>query len=246
MLSFTGGKPIARIISGKNTGKIIYLDSEETEKGPKYAKIDLKGNKLEPLMTYRVSFVAGPSGSGKSTYAAKLLTSFRKLHPKKDIYFFSRTSVDTDPAYKKIKPIQVTVDQSLVDDPIMIEDIDKGSCLVFDDVNTIHDKNIKNEVLHIVKDVLEVGRRMELSIIITSHLINPPEKEYARTVLNELQTITIFPRGSSAYQIRYVLKEYFGMDSKQIEQILKIPSRWVTVTRGYPTCVLYDSGAYVL
>lgn len=250
MLSFVGGHPIARIVTGAHKDSIIYVTDEESDvKGPKYKKIDLKSNRLEPVMDPKmrtVDFIAGPSGSGKSTYSALLAKSFKKQHPKKDVYFFSRTYWEDDPAYKKIKPVQIRLDQKLVDDPLMIEDIEKGSCVIFDDVNTIHDARIKAEVLHIVKDILEVGRKMDLNIIITSHLISPPERDYARTILNELQTLTFFPKGSSAHHIRYVLGEHFGLSKKEIEEILRLPSRWVSVKRGYPNVVFYQSGAYIL
>ena len=253
MLSFVGGKPFAKITTGAHKDSLVYVTSEDSEetsvKGPKYKRIDLKQNKLEPVLNpdaRTVDYVAGPAGAGKSTYASLLAKSFKKLHPKKDVFFFSRTDWKEDPAYKKIKPVQVRLDQSLVNDPIMIEDIEKGSCIIFDDVNTIHDKNIKAEVLHIVKDILEVGRKMNLSIIITSHLISPPERDYARTVLNELQTLTFFPRGSSAHSIRYVLDTYFGLAKKDIEEILHLPSRWVSIHRNYPNVVFYEHGAYIL
>ena len=248
-LSLTDGTPFARIISGQYKNKLIFIDADETAEGPHYAKIDLKKSKLEPIMNpdqRGVYVVGGPAGAGKSTYAAKLAQSFKKIHPKKDIYFFSRTDVKDDPAYKKIKPIQVKLDESPISDPILIEDIDKGSLLIFDDVNTIHDKNIKAEVLHLIQDVLEVGRKMNLSIIITTHLINPSEKVFARTMLNEVQYLTFFPRGSSAYQIRYVLQNYFGLDKAQIDVVLKLPSRWVTISKLYPPVVMYDGGCYTL
>jgi len=248
-LSLTDGTPIARIISGKYKDKLIFIDGDESADGPHYAKIDLKKSKLEPIINpdqRGVYVVGGPSGSGKSTYAAVLAKSFKKIHPKKDIYFFSRTDVKDDPAYKKIKPIQVKIDETILNDPILIEDIDKGSLLIFDDVNTIHDKKIKGEVLHLIQDVLEVGRKMNLSIIITTHLINPVEKAFARTMLNEVQYLTFFPRGSSAFQIRYVLTSYFGADKKQIDEILKLPSRWVTISKLYPPVIMYDGGCYTL
>jgi energy-coupling factor transporter ATP-binding protein EcfA2 len=194
-----------------------------------------------------VWYIAGRSGSGKSTFAAMLLKTFKKLHPKKPIYFFSRTAWKDDPAYEKIKPEQVKIDISLVDKPIIIEkDIEKGAALVFDDIGTIHDKPIREEVYHLISDALEVGRKLDLSVILTSHLINPNEKAFGRTVLNETQNLVLFPHGSTVYQITYVLQKYYGLDKKAIADILKLPSRWVVISQTVPMAIMHEHGLYTI
>jgi hypothetical protein len=248
-LSFEDGRPIAKIITGKYKGKVIFIDADENAPGAKYSKIDLRKNKVQPVLDPEIrdiAYIAGPSGSGKSTLASKLALTFKKLFPKKDIYFFSRKNWEEDPAFKKIKPIQVIIDKALVEDPIVMEDIDPGSLLIFDDVSTITNKAQKDSVYGLIKDVLEVGRARKLDMIITNHLINPNDREFARTILNELKSLTVFPKAGSAYQIRYALKNYFGLSKKQIDEILRIKSRWVTIYKTYPMTILYENGAYIL
>lgn len=247
MLSLVGGKqPMAQIKTGKHKDTIIYIDPDDEAKGEHYAKIDLKANTLQPVMNPEkrsVWYIAAPAGAGKSTFAGQILMTFRKLNPKKPIYFFSRKDWTEDPAYKKVKPKQVMLDQTLVDNPIMLEtDIEKGACCVFDDVGTIHDKAIKAEVLHLISDLLEVGRSRGISVVITSHLINSNDRAFTRTVLNELQHLVVFPRGSSRYQITYALDKYFGFTKKQIEEIIKLPSRWISISRDYPPTVMWEHG----
>ena len=111
--------------------------------------------------------------------------------------------------------------------------------------NTIINKQIKEAVEALIADVLEVGRKLDLSIIITSHLINPGGK-LTRTILNELQSLVIYPSSGSSYQIQYVLKQYFGLNHAQIETILKLPSRWVSIIKSYPLTVIYQHGTYIL
>lgn len=248
-LSFKSGRAIAQIVSGKHKDEIIYINTDEDPKGPVYQKIDLKNNKLSPILdpeAWNVSYITGPSGSGKSTYAAKLLESYKKNHKKSEIYYFSRTPVVDDPAYAKIKPIQVRIDQSLVDDPILVEDIERNSMTVFDDISSIHSKTELKEVEHIVIDLLETGRKYKRNVILTNHLINPNNKSFGRTVLNELHSLTFFGKSGASYQINYTLKNYFGLSNKQIDEILKLPSRWVTIFKTFPMVVLYEHGAYVL
>lgn len=250
MLNVEDGKPIAMIATGKNKGEIIYLSNDEDDHERGYEKINLKRDKIIPLLDTdqrQTGYVAGPSGSGKSTYAATLAGTYKKIFPKRDIYMFSRTDVKNDPAYAKVKPLQIKIDEDLIDNPIDIErDVKPGSLIIFDDCGTIRDEKIKKAVNHLIIDILEVGRKLDIWIIITSHLVNPTDRKLGRVIMNELQFFTFFPRSGSAYQINYCLKNYFGMSKKQIDKIFTLPSRWVTVLRNYPMTVLHEHGAYIL
>lgn len=254
MLNLKSGHAIAYIKSGKYKGEIIYIDRPDFETGETLEKgcqkMDLKKGSLQPLLDTderQVVFIAGPSGSGKTTVAVKLAKDFKKLHPKRDIYLFSRTKYEDDPAYAKLKPMQVMLDQTLVDQPVDIEtEVRKGSLLIFDDIGTINDENVRKAVNSLAMDIMEVGRKMHLTIIITSHLINMSDRKFSRTVHNELQTFTFFPKSGSLYQIRYNLKNYWGLSNKQIDEIANLPSRWVTMIKSYPVTVMYEHGVYIL
>lgn len=210
-----------------------------------------RGKKLTPLPNLEdrfVEYIAGPSGSGKSTIANGLAEQFRMDNPKTPIYIFCRTDVKDDPAFKRLRPIQVPIDESLLEDPIDIteEITEKGALLIFDDCGTIHNDKLRKEVEKLMSDAMEVGRKLRCNMIITNHLIIPNEKKFARTVLNEMNMLTVFPKSGSAQQIRYVLKTYWGLNNKQIDDILKINSRWIRISKNYPQYVLYDEGARIL
>jgi len=250
-LNFENGRPIARIDTGKYAGQIIYVNSQMQEKGSNYEKIDLRQNKLEPILdpeNRTVTYIAGMSGSGKSTYAAGLAKIFHKLHPKKDIYFFGRKSIDEDDAFKNIvKSIkQVPIDNVLAMNPVQLEDIESGSLVIFDDVSTIYEKAQKDAVFKLMEDLMEVGRARKIDVIITSHLITPNDRKFGRIILNEMQTLTLFGKTGAKYQIEYVLEKYFGLTKKQINDILKLDSRWFTLYKQAPLVVLYEHGAYLL
>lgn len=194
-----------------------------------------------------VDYIAGPSGSGKSTYAATLASVFKKVYPKSNFYIFSRTDCRDDPAFKHLNPIQVTIDDSIVDDPIDAVSELKGGCMVlFDDCNTIPNDKQRKAVDKLMADIMEVGRKLNIWIIITNHLVIPNEKKMARTVMNEMQSMTVFPKSGSVQQIKYCLKQYYGLNNKQIDMIVSLPSRWVTVFKNYPMCVMHERGAFIL
>lgn len=209
---------------------------------------ELTDGKLEQvpnIESREISYIAGPSGSGKSTYASNYAKYLRKIFPEKDLYIFSRK--DSDEPLDKLKPIRIKIDESLVENPIdLTKELSDGAIVIFDDVNTILDDKQKKAVDKLMADIMEVGRSYGIYTIITNHLVIPNEKKSARTILNELHTLTVFPRSGSAQQIRYALKTYFGLNNKQVDLILKLPSRYVTVSKSYPMYVLYDQGAFVL
>jgi hypothetical protein len=263
MLSYKDGNPIA-----KEGNKIIYLQKEddnekpfdhddydsdisesESESDDGYEEIE-SNMKLEPLLDMEkrdIAYIAGPSGSGKSTFAVMLIKRFLKVYPEKDFFLFSRTDYKTDPAFNGMKVNQVTINESLIKEPIDITKELTGGCIVlFDDCNTIQDDKVKKAVDKLLADILEVGRKLGIWTVITNHLVIPNEKKIARTVLNELYSLTVFPKSGSVQQISYVLKQYFGLDKKQIEKIIKLPSRWVTIHKNYPMYVIYEHGVYLL
>jgi hypothetical protein len=248
MLNTTTGKPIAIIDGGDNDGKLICID-ENRDNG--YEEIILtEDSSLRPVMNMKdrgVYYIAGCAGSGKSTYAINYIKDYLKMYPQTEFFIFSRTDARADPAYKGVKINQIMINDALLDNPIDIEkEIGNRSILFFDDCNTIQNEKLKKYIERLMSDIMEVGRKLNINIIITNHLVIPNEKKFARTVLNELQSLTVFVKSGGSQQISYALKTYFGLSKKQINHILNLPSRYVTILKQYPMTVLYQKGVYIL
>ncbi|HLX52498.1 MAG TPA: hypothetical protein VKR58_01060 [Aquella sp.] len=213
-------------------------------------EIEINDGKLEPLIDVNqrsVNYIAGPSGSGKSTYASNIIKNYKKIFPEKELFIFSRTDSQNDPALVNLGGYQISIDQSLLTDPIDItKELSGGSILLFDDCNTVQDDKLKKAIDKLMADIMEIGRKLDITIIITNHLVIPNEKKIARTIMNEMQCLTVFPKSGSSQQIRYALKQYFGLNNKQIDQILQIPSRWITIHKTYPQTIIYENGAFIL
>jgi len=241
------GIPIAKFMIGRQNN-LLCITQRDERNGKK--DFTLNRGAFEPrLNPYQrsVAYIAGPSGSGKTTYALNLIKSYIKIHPEVPFFLFSRTDYKKDPAYQGLRPMQVTIDDSLLTDPINIEnELSEGAIILFDDCTTIRDDKLRKEVEKLMEDIMEVGRKLNITIVISNHLVIPNDKKFARTVMNELQTLTVFPKSGSSRQIRYALKEYFGLDRNQIEDILHLPSRWVTISKSYPMYVLSEKMAYIL
>lgn len=305
MLSFSHGAPIARVVGGKDNGKVLKVDMGSNEATievddifdilttdimsssarKRYNPYDLEAIKecvklrkppkkddLKPIYNRVISildecrgkefhinqgslcqvpneklqreclYIAGPSGSGKSTYVNNFVREYKKTFPDREIYIFSRVEDDeTLEANDDIK--HVMVDEQLLDDPIENSELEK-SAVIFDDIDTIPDKALMNYVCDLRNDLLETGRHNKVTMLCTSHLLMDYKK--TRTLLNEATTVTFFPRSGSSYHIQRFLKVYCGLNNAQIDRILNLPSRWVTVNKTAPMWVLYNQGCYLL
>jgi len=186
--------------------------------------------------------IMGPSNSGKSTYVALYLKNYKKAYPKNKIYVFSKLT--SDPAFDNLNPKYVPITlENFVINPIQIEELADSVC-VFDDIDVITDKILRTAVQTLRDQALEVGRHSRISVCATSHqLMN---YKLTRSLLNEAQKVTFFPKSGSSYHIRTFLKTYGGLDKKQIDRIMDLPSRWVTIHKCYPMYIMYQQGCYLL
>jgi hypothetical protein len=237
----------------KSDSEINELYSDEFENKykdvkKKYNEIDqkeivLNSGEIVPYPnsdTREVLYIAGASGSGKSTYTAKYIEQYKKAFPKNKVYVFSR--LEEDIAFDNLKIIRIKLNDEILDDPIQTSELSNSLC-IFDDIATIPDEEIKKTVLKLRDDILETGRHNNIYVVNTEHLMM--NYKYTRTLLNESSHVTFF-NGSSKYHIIRFLKTYCGLDKQQIDRILKLPSRWVTICRNYPQYILYSSGVYIL
>ncbi len=273
MFSLQNGRPIAKIIGGQLDKEIIYLKTgqkcckkcdnkclikkkpccggccicyeDDLKIGP---EIYLSDGELEPIPNKEsrtINYIAGPEGSGKSSYASKYIKNYQKMFSNREFFVFSR--LNKDDVIDKLKPNRVMIDESLYTDPIdIISDLPSGGLILFDDIDTIKDKKIKQAISKLKDDILEVGRHNDIETLITSHLISGNDRNDNRQILNSAHNLTVFPRSGSSYQINYVLSKYFGLSKEQIEKLMKLQSRWCTVNKKYPPYVLHEKGCYLL
>jgi hypothetical protein len=194
----------------------------------------------EPKVSLR-QYVAGPSESGKSYYASNLIREYRKVNPSNKIYLFSDVLVDDQ--LDKLGVIRVKLDQSLVDEPIESKEL-KDSLCIFDDVDSITDKNIKKSVAVLRDAMLTRGRHDNISTLSTLHTLTNSKE--TKIILNESNFITLFPKASSKMSITYILQQYCGMDQDEIRDVLKIKTRWITYSKQYPRYVMHQNGIKLL
>jgi len=243
-LSFKKGKDsriIAKVIDGKKNDILLYLNT--VDKGSEKKNIiSISKHLLQPLPNKDVVekiYVSAPSGAGKSTFTANWIKYGKKyIKPKLDeIYIFS--IIDKDPPLDKLNPIRVDLDEGLYDNMFDPDEIE-NSIVVFDDIDTMMNKNMRRVVINFKDYLLEQGRHYNIRMIMTSHLMSNYKE--TRCTLNEATAICFFPHAGSTYHIKNFLKIHGGFQPNQIEWILNIQSRWICLYTVMPQYLIWETG----
>ena len=128
------------------------------------------------------------------------------------------------------------MDDSLIDDPIDIKEF-ADTVVIFDDIDVLTNKKIREEVYKIMNQGLEIGRHYRINMVVTNHL--PSNGKETRRILNESSSFTFFIHSSNAKN-RYFLENYVGIDKKMINYFKKQNTRAVTMFKHFPMIYLCD------
>jgi hypothetical protein len=188
-------------------------------------------------------YVAGMSGSGKSYYIKDFVLQYIRKYPSREIILFSFKNEDkTLDAIKKIRRIDI-YDAEFSNENLETPDFE-DSLVIFDDIDCIPDKKLKNKLLNLLQQILQIGRSYKVTVCFACHEVCNGHE--TKPVLNECHSLTVFPRTMGNKKLKYLLENYFGMDKEQIEKLRTVDSRWVTIFKSYPRIVMGQQQIYVL
>ncbi|QIG59385.1 putative packaging ATPase [Dishui Lake virophage 6] len=241
------GRPLA-VIEGKGylKGKQIWVATGSDKPKEGFPRLELPDEfhfqQIPNTKSEReILYLTGASGSGKSTYIRKYCEQFKKAYPDRPIYLFS--SLKEDESLDEIKPKRVKMDEDIYKNPIKPEDLQE-SLVIFDDQDCIGDKKIRNAVVELANQVLEIGRHFKISACYVSHL--PTDKGNTRRILNEAHSIIYFPHSGSLRGQRYLLESYVGLDIKDIQAIKKLDTRWCCIFKNFPQVIMTEKMCWLL
>ena len=242
-----GKRTIAKIKGGANNDKYVtYADkivAPDVHNG--MDEVVLTGaDKFEPVpdvSTERcVGYICGPSGSGKSYFTKMFLRNYIKQYPGNQIYMFSKladdVSLDDIPEIQRLK-----IDDRLTTSPFVIDDF-KNCLVIFDDIDTLLNKDHKLALDQLKDSILECGRHTFTTILITSHLAC--KGQATRTIMNEAHLICIFAQ--SGMPLTNLLSNYMGLSTKQIRTIKSLQTRFISFIRGYPQIIVTEQKVFFM
>lgn len=244
-MNFEGiGSPLAEIVNPKwKKSKMVYLakDNEINQVKDCFNKLILDDTEskfelaINKDLERTIAYLAGASGSGKSFTAAKIIEKYHKAYPKNPVYVFS--SVDEDKAFDKFKFVSRIKLEELLNEELDANDF-SNSLIIFDDIDSISNKKIKDKVLNIANTVLQRGRHSKTSACFTNHILC--DGKQTKHILNEAHSITIFPKSANSRNLDYLLGSYIGLSKSEIQYIKQMNTRPCTIIKCYPQILLSD------
>jgi Cdc6-like AAA superfamily ATPase len=234
------GFGFAKVVGGKYNDKVISINPSNDGDATDFKKLKIANESKFQLIPNtsierQIIYVTGPSGSGKSTFCCNFLKEYKKKFKNNEIYLFSALSEDD--SLDKVSPKRFKIDSSLYEDPIDVKDLE-NSVVIFDDVDCVSNKKIRDAIYQIMDQILQVGRHWKISALITLHL--PTAGKDTRKILNESHMYVYFPQ-SAGGKIKYLLEEYLDIDRKMIKYFKKANSRYCCISKNYPAAYLLEN-----
>lgn len=238
------GRILAKITDGRLKNKVVSVISEENKKS--FNKLALTEGQFQhlpdPNTERQILYITGCSGSGKSTYTARYTKLYKLQFKKNPVYVFS--ALKDDESLDVVQPKRFKISkETLLDDRIQPEDL-ANSLVIFDDIDVINEKELKDEVYNILNQILETGRHFKISCIITNHL--PSNGTYTRRILNECHSVTYFPHSGNNGKIKKFLIDQIGLDKQAYINNKKAKSRWATIFKNYPMVNMTEKEIHIL
>jgi hypothetical protein len=229
---------------GSGEAKEVYEKIVKESKSDKVIELD-DGGMFELLPSpdpkkREVWYIAGQSGSGKSYIAKGLAHYYHKLHPERGVYLVSKLNEDsTLDTLKFLKRVNI---QSFVDDYPDLDEF-KDCMVIFDDYDTLTG-DAEKVITKIVDDLAIMGRHTNTTMLCLSHYLTNYKK--TRLLLNEATHIVVYPLSTSYHALRYLLKNYVGVDEEDLKRQRKLGSRWLAYAKGFPQFMISQKNAEIL
>lgn len=186
-------------------------------------------------------FIAGPQGSGKSVFSSNYIKDYLTKYTHNKFYLF--TLKDKDEPLDELGPIRIKLNEDLIKKQLKLEFF-KNSIVLFDDVDSISNKEIKKEVYRLFDHLLLDGRSLNITILITYH--STSDYKNTRQILNNVKYVVLFPKSGGLAQNNYMLKTYCGLNNTQVKRINKLDTRYCIIKKTAPMMVIAQKNIYLL
>ena len=195
-----------------------------------------------------VMFICGRNGCGKSTYIQMILKEYLKVYNTRRIILFSQQDTDDklDPIFKNIQ--RVDLGDEFAEQPYTLDELRNSIC-IFDDVDSIRTKKLKDAVFKLRDEIMKNGRshtkdRMDdIDVIISNHDILGGQE--TKTMIRESIFYVVFPKGSTPQQLNTLCKTYAGLKKEHINRIVNNDARAVLIHNGSPGYVMTDKEIFL-
>lgn len=199
------------------------------------------------------AYIVGQSGSGKTTFASQLIDDLmNKDKSIKNIFYITAQDAgildDSMKAlYRRINKVKKrdkkTGKIEEIEEPQLIRlDIYnpklyememstfQNSVFLMDDIDH-PDRKVEKSLDTFVKQILTMGRKLNISVCFLKHVALDRSK--SKTQLMESQNICVFAHHNYRDSAQ-VMEKYLGYDKDKIQEITRLPSRFVYMRKTIP------------
>ena len=235
-------------------------EAEEDYKEKKEISTDSPDEKMEPFYNPKeriTMFIAGTQGCGKSYFISEFLDDYKLAHPERPIRLFTGLKEKDKHFERHADKIMVPKMKAKYLERIDLESMRYnskkervGCLLIFDDVDRIRDKEVKDLVYKILYDALYNGRDHEtqqgyadIDVVVTNHEIN--DYQNTKYILTECNYIVLYPYFTTAEQIERVLKK-IGVNKSLMKKIIEYQGRALIIHKTAPMYCITHSKIFLL
>ena len=239
-----------------SSGNTLATFKKGRTSAPEYNRLDLPPHaEFTPLpgvlKDWRtVMFLSGPPGCGKTMFTAEQMKLFKVLFPGRKIYGVCETHMEDDKSYKGLGIEQIPVDVLVRRMSGTSESVGGGSdgndkfgmkkffgehgcLLVIDDWDSFPTIQ-RNAVRQLIQTAVNVGRKMLINLIVTSHITNNASE--TKSITEGCEYIVVFPRDTMARNLR-VLGEKIGFPDDTMD-LLANERSWVVFHKTQPKFIM--------
>lgn len=201
-------------------------------------------------------YITGPSNIGKTVFASKLAKQYKRQNPRNKLIWI--TPIPDCDELLALNPIIINMSDpekvylNFYDEDEKLRIINnpsspneeqssdlQDSMIIFDDIDASNDPKLSKLIYEtLVNPALLFGRHFGITVVVAKHITADYSK--TRTILQESEYITIFPRYSAQQPLRHLMKYYLGLSNDTMSDILSSHSRSVTFHNRYPFSIITD------
>jgi hypothetical protein len=189
--------------------------------------------------------IIGQCKSGKSTVALKYSELFQKIFPDRDIYLISTQNFDeTLDKNKHIIRLPLESFARQAPEPDEFQD----SLVIFDDWESLEytDKKMYGIVKGLLAQLITKGRHTNTRMICIRHKFSNSGDKVGQLCMSEATHYVIYPKTCNKANMKLILGTYGVMDTKQIMDLYKVPSRWIAYVRRFPSFIISECSCWLI
>lgn len=269
MFSFT--KENNNIVARTNKGKLLYLYDiyeipqklSKKESENYFESCELEDNDFFRVVPetrpkhHDVVVLCSMPGAGKTTFIKNYIDDFFKLFPEAEnaVLFTSRDEENKDEGLESVlnKINYITIDESIIDDPIEISDLrtknEEGEIIprliIADDYENL-EKKIANSFFNFLQKCIKNGRKDGIYVLIANTVIPISGNVAYANILSNCTKFIYFPRKEPS-NLTYVLNKYFGINERIFTTMRNFyHSRWLAICgHGEQMCFISETNCVI-